>query len=195
MAPKARTLLHTSFLIISMHLVCQETIFFCRKQRGNEGVGCILDYVPLWVPMQFDWTKLAYCTSRSCIQQNKTSIEPLRHTLRKCVWTKSSCGAQWSGLHQNCTCTTKPWGQQNVTINMYLQYLITEEIKEQDIVYAQTDGLPDDERVSHKLDWSSTRRAKNCIHFNSTLILQKNTHICIFVPAEQNRWCQVVDHN
>ena len=63
-------------------------------------------------------------------------------------------------------------GQQNMTINSSLQYLlITEEIKEQDIVYAQTDGRPDDERVSHKLDWSSTSRAKNCIHSNSTLIL------------------------
>ena len=64
-------------------------------------------------------------------------------------------------------------GQQNVTINRFLQYLITEEIKEQDIVYVQTDGRPNDERVSHKLDWSSTSRAKNCIHSNNTLILQK----------------------
>ena len=56
--------------------------------------GGILDYVPLWAPMQFDWTKLVYFTSRSCIQQNKTSIKPLRHTLRKCVWTKSSWGSR-----------------------------------------------------------------------------------------------------
>ena len=47
-------------------------------------------------------------------------------------------------------------GQQNVTKNRSLQYFITEEIKEQDIAYVQTDGGPDDERVSHKLDWSST---------------------------------------
>ena len=66
---------------------------------------------------------------------------------------------------------------------------------EQDIVYVQTDGRPDDERVSHKLDWSSISRAKNCIHSNSTLILQKAHIFCIFVPAEQNRLCQVVDHN
>ena len=85
-------------------------------------------------------------------------------------------------------------GQQNMTINRSLQYLITEDIKDQDIVYVQTDGRPDDERVSHKLDWSSTTRAKNCIHSDSTLILQKHI-FCIFVPAEQNRLCQVVDHN
>ena len=34
-----------------------------------------------------------------------------------------------------------------MTINMSLQYIITEEINEQDIVYVQTDGRPDDERV------------------------------------------------
>ena len=45
MAPKGRTLLHTYFLIISMHSVFQETLFFCRKQRGNEGGGGILDYI------------------------------------------------------------------------------------------------------------------------------------------------------
>ena len=88
-------------------------------------------------------------------------------------------GPQGSGLDQNCTCTTRPWGQQNVSIIRSLQYLITEEIEEQDIVYVQMDGRPDDERVSHKLDWSSTSRAKNCIHSNSTLILQK-AHIFAF---------------
>ena len=39
------------------------------------------------------------------------------------------------GLDQNCTCTTTtPWGKQNVTTNRSLQYLVTEEIEEQDIV-------------------------------------------------------------
>ena len=65
-------------------------------------------------------------------------------------------GPRGSGLDQNCTCTTRPWGQQNVTINRSLRYLVTEEIEEQDIVYGQTD-----KRVSHKLDLSSTSRAKN----------------------------------
>ena len=149
MAPKARTLLHTYFLIISMHSVCQEPIFSVANNGEMRGGGGYFRLCPPLGPMQFDWTKLAFCTSRSCIQQNKTSIKPLRHTLRKCVWTKSSCGAQESGLDQNCTCTTRPWGQQNMTINRSLQYLITEEKKEQDIVYVQTDGRPDDERVSH----------------------------------------------
>ena len=88
-------------------------------------------------------------------------------------------GPQGSGLDKNCTCKTRPWGQQNMTINRSLQYLITVEIKEQDTVYVQTDGRPDDEMVSHKLDWSSISRAKNCIHSNSTLILQK-TYIFAF---------------
>ena len=75
-----------------------------------------------------------------------------------------------------------------MTINRSLQYLITEERKEQDIVYVQTDGRPDDERVSHKLDWSSTSRAKNCIHSNSTLILQK-AHIFAFTLGS---WTTIV---
>ena len=49
-------------------------------------------------------------------------------------------GPRESGLDQNCTCTTRPWGQQNVTINRYLWYLVTEEIEEQDIVYGETNG-------------------------------------------------------
>ena len=44
---EAGTLLHTYFKIISMHS-CQETIFFCRKQRGRG--GGILDNVPFWAP-------------------------------------------------------------------------------------------------------------------------------------------------
>ena len=39
---------------------------------------------------------------------------------------------------------TRPWGQQNETINRSLRYLVTEEIEEQDIVYRQTDRRPDD---------------------------------------------------
>ena len=69
-------------------------------------------------------------------------------------------GPQGSGLDQNCTCTTRPWDQQHETINRSLWYLVTEGIEEQDIVYGQTDRRPD-ERVSYKLDWSLTNRAKN----------------------------------
>ena len=45
-----------------------------------------------------------------------------------------------SELDQNCTCTTRLWGQQHETRNRPLQYLVTEEIEEQHIVYGQTDG-------------------------------------------------------
>ena len=53
-------------------------------------------------------------------------------------------GLMGSGLDQNYACTTRQWGQQHETINGSLQYLVTEEIEEQDIVYGQTDGRPDD---------------------------------------------------
>ena len=111
---------------------------FFLSQTTKKGGG--LDYVPFWAPGQFDLTKLAHCTSRSFILQNKITIRPLRHILKKFFWTKSPLlGPRGSGLDQNCTCTTRSWGQQNVTINRSLWYLVTEEIEEQDIVYGQTD--------------------------------------------------------
>ena len=134
-----------------MHSVCRETIF----SVANNGEGGILEYVPFWAPWQSDWTKLAHCTSRSCILQNKTTIRPLRHILRKLLFLDKvpPSGPRGSGLDQNCTCTTRPWGQQNVTINRSLGYLVTEEIEEQDIYYGHTDGRTDgpttDEWVSH----------------------------------------------
>ena len=86
------------------------------------------------------------------------------HILRNFFLTKFPCGAPW-GLDQNCTCTTRPWGQQHETINRSLQYIVTEEMKEHHIAYGQTDrqtnGRTTDERISHKLDWSFTSRAKN----------------------------------
>ena len=60
-------------------------------------------------PGQFDWTKLAHCTSRPCILQNKTIIRPLRHILRIFFFDKAPpplWGPRRSGLDQNCTCTT-----------------------------------------------------------------------------------------
>ena len=169
--------------------------FFSVANNG-EMRGVILDYVPLWTPDNL--TGPNWHTSHLDHVSNKIRLQlSLWDTHLENVFGQSPLvGPQGSGLDQNCTCTTRPWGQQNVTINRYLQYLITEEIKEQDIVYVQTDGRPDDERVFHRLHCSSTSRAKNCIHSNSTLILQKRTHFfCIFVSAEQNRLCHVVDRN
>ena len=132
-------------------------IFFCRKQRRHE--GGILDYVPLWAPGNL--TGPNWHTSHLDHVSNKTRLQlSLWDTYLENVFGQSPLvGPQGSRLDQNCTCTTRPWGQQNVTINRSLQYLITEDIKEQDIVYVQTDGRPDDERVSQKLDWASTSRA------------------------------------
>ena len=75
-------------------------------------------------------------------------MRPLRHILRIFLDKVPLWGPRGSGLDRNCTCTTRPWGQQNVTINRSLWYLVTEEIEEQDIVYGQTDGRPDDGRKS-----------------------------------------------
>ena len=126
-----------------MHSVCQETIFVCRKQRGR-GWEINFRLRPLLGPQG------NHCTSRSCILQNQTTIRPLRHILGKIFYlTKSPCGAPGgSGLDQNCTCRTRPWGRQNVTLNRSLRYLVTEEIEEQDIVYGQTDGRTTGYRIS-----------------------------------------------
>ena len=56
-----------------------------------------------------------------------------------------------SGPDQNCTCTTRQWGQQHETINRSLRYLVTEEIEEQHIVYGQTAGWPDDGRKGYRI--------------------------------------------
>ena len=97
-------------------------------------------------PGHLDWTKLAQCTTRSYILQNKTIIiRPLRHIIGFFLLSPSM-GPHGSGLDQNCTCTTRPWDQQHETINWSLRYLVTEEIEEHDIVYGQTDGRQDDGR-------------------------------------------------
>ena len=120
--------------------------FLLSQTTGKGGGGGILNYVPLW-------TKLAKCTSRSCILQNQTTIRPLRHILRTFLFLDKGplWGPRGSGLDQNCTCTTRPWGQQNVTINRSLWYLVMEEIEEQDIVYGQTDGLTDGRMTGYRI--------------------------------------------
>ena len=47
-------------------------------------------------------------------------------------------GPMGSGLYQNCIWTTRQWAQQYETINGSLQYLVTEEIPEQNIVNRRT---------------------------------------------------------
>ena len=170
MALKARTLLHTYFLIISMHSVCQEIIFSVANNGEMRG-----GYFRLCPPLgpRAIWLDQTGILHIQIMDPTKIRLQSsLWDTHLENVFGQSPLvGPQGSWLDQNYTCTTRPGGQQNMTINRSLQYLITEEKKEQDIVYAQTDGRPDDERVSYKLDWSSTSRAKNCIHSNSTLIL------------------------
>ena len=120
MAPKARTLLHTKYILLDFNAFdLSRNNLLCRKTRGRVEV---LDYAPLRAPGQFDWTKLAHCTSRPCILQNKTIIRPLRHILRICFDKVPLWGPRGSGLDQNCTCTTRPWGQQHETINRSLRY-------------------------------------------------------------------------
>ena len=87
---------------------------------------------PSGAPGHLDWTKLAQCTTRSYILQNKTIIRPLRHILRFFFRLSPPLGPHGG------TCTTTPWGQQHETITGSLWYLVTEEIEEQDIVYGQT---------------------------------------------------------
>ena len=56
-------------------------------------------------------------------------------------------------------------------MNMSLKYLVTEEIEEQDLFTDRwTDSRTTEERVSHKLDWSSTSSAK--IVFIFTFLIQ-----------------------
>ena len=75
--------------------------------------------------MKMDWAK----------------VGPLRHTIgfKHFFFTKSPMG---SGLDQNCTCTTRPWGQQHETINRSLRYLVTAEIEEKHCLWTdrQTAG-------------------------------------------------------
>ena len=107
-----------------------------------------------------------------------SSLSTLQFIIKLCdkfyfiFFTNSPCGCpRGSKLNQNCTCTTRPWGQQHGTINRSLWYLVTEEIEEQNIVYGQTDSWTTDKRVWHKLDWSLTSRANKCntLHPNISL--------------------------
>ena len=139
MEPKAITFLHTFFFENFYAFGLSRNNFFCRKQLGNWGWG-FLDYVPLWAPGNL--TEPNWHTSHLDNVSNKIRLQlSLWDTHLENVCGQSPLvGPQGSGLDQNCTCTTRPWSQQNLTINRSLQYLITDEIKERDIVYVQTDG-------------------------------------------------------
>ena len=112
-------------------------------ERGGERNLRLMS--PSGAPGHLDWTKLAQCTTRSCILQN-TIIRPLWHIIGFFLFFRQRppVGHMGSELDQNCKCTTRPWGQQHETINRSLWYLVTEEIEEQYIVYRQTDGRPND---------------------------------------------------
>ena len=53
-------------------------------------------------------------------------------------------------MDQNCTCTTRPWSQDE-TINGSLRYLVTEEIEEQYIVYGRTDRQTDGRTKNYRI--------------------------------------------
>ena len=72
------------------------------------GKGGFYTMSPSGPPGQFDETKLAHCISRSCILQNKTTIGPLRHILRKIFFDKVPLwGPRGSGLDMPTKCDHK----------------------------------------------------------------------------------------
>ena len=144
---------------------------------------------PLW---QFDWTKLAHCTSRPCILQNKIIIRPLRHILRFFL-TKSPCGPQWvwtgPKLHvQNKT--IGPCHKQHETISMSLQYLVKEEITKQDIVYGQTAGRP--YRISSTSLWPVELKMTKHMSFLQLAKVLSVLFNLISVYTKYYKMCKVV---
>ena len=121
--------------------------------------GGILDYASFWAPREIKLDQSGTCKSRPCILQYKSTIKPLGHILRIFLFGEVPLwGPRGSRMDQNCTCTTRPWGYQIETLNRSLQYLIMEELEEEDTVYGWTDRQPAD-RVLHKLDWCLTSRS------------------------------------
>ena len=168
-----------------MHLASLSRTIFLSQIMGKGGGG-ILDYVPFWGPGHLDWTKLAQCISKSCILQNKTINRPLRHIIGFFIfWLSPPVGPQGVRTGPKMHMHNYTMGQQHETINRSLLYLVTEEIEEQDIVYGQTDRQTDrqtdgrtegrtmDERVSHKLDWSLTSRAKNGHNIDTKIVYER----------------------
>ena len=143
MAPKSEHFFIHTFRSFQCIRFVEKTILFCRKQRGRRERNFRLcppsgpqDNLagPNWHIAHLDHV---YYKIRLQLGLWDTYLYFL--FVKVPLW-----GPMGSGLDQNCTCTNRPWGQQNVTINRFLRYLVTEEIEEQDIVYEQTDIRPDD---------------------------------------------------
>ena len=66
-----------------------ENIFLSRTMGEGGGFQTMF---PSGAPGHLDWTKLAQCTTKSCILQNKTILRPLRLIIGFFL-TKSPCGA------------------------------------------------------------------------------------------------------
>ena len=68
---EARSIFIHSFRSFQCILFVKKQLFL--SQRPGRG---IVDYVPFWPPGQYDLTKLAHCTSRSCMLQRKIEKVP-----------------------------------------------------------------------------------------------------------------------
>ena len=86
-----------------MHSVFRETFFLSRTTGQREG---ILDNALIYDPRVSPLVQTGTCTTRLCILRGKTTISLLRHILRQ----KLDQVSMESGLDQNWTCTTRPWG-------------------------------------------------------------------------------------
>ena len=79
MAPKATTLLHTSFQITPMHSVCRDDFFFVENKltraylKWGRG-GWIFNFSPFWDPLAFWQDQTGRCTTWLWGLQYKTII-------------------------------------------------------------------------------------------------------------------------
>ena len=146
MAPKQEHFfIHTFISFQCIQFVKKQ--YFLSQTTGKRGER-ILDYVPFWGPevnltgQNWHIAHLDHLYYKIRLQLGLWDTYILRFFFFGGGGGDKVplCGPRGSGLDQNCTCTTRPWGQQNVTINRSLWYLDTEEIEEQDIVYRQTAG-------------------------------------------------------
>ena len=123
-----------------------ENNFFVANNRegGGEEFETLL---PFWAPGHLDWTKLAQCTTRSCILQNKTIM---RHILGL-FWLSSFVGSH--GVRTGPKLHMHNYSMVPTTWDHYrsLRYLVTEEMDEKDLVYGRTDGRKGNTRAKNVL--------------------------------------------